>query len=57
MADQDASKNVSEQSGTPQSAEPTELIEDELKAVTGGLLNTMGANLSSSDTAVCVSSD
>ena len=57
MADQDASKNVLEQSGTPEDVKARELIEDDLKAVSGGLSNTMGASLSSTNTAVCVSSD
>ena len=57
MADLDPTKHVLKQPGAPENAESIELSDDDLKAVTGGLSNSMGAGLSSLDTAVCVSSD
>lgn len=48
-------KNVLAPSGATDNTESRELIEDDLKDVSGGLPNTMGAGLT--NTGVCVSSD
>lgn len=48
-------KNVLDPTGATDNTESTELMEDDLKAVSGGLPNTMGAGLT--NTGVCVSTD
>ena len=57
MADYDPGKDISIPTSATENVESQELKEDDLKAVTGGLSSGMGANMSSVDTGVCISSD
>jgi hypothetical protein len=57
MAAHDPGKDILTPSNAAENIAAQELKEDDLKAVTGGLSSGMGANMSSVDTGVCVSSD
>jgi len=57
MAAQENEKDVLSQPDTTNSNDSKELAENDLKTVSGGLPNTMGAGISAVDTAVCATGD
>lgn len=57
MAIQDSDKEVLRQTGITGTVGSSELQEDDLQAVTGGLSGGGGSTMGSADTDVCVSTD